>query len=54
MCGMTTAWLFIARGDTASALAANAGSVPLWTASVLNFIAAGAYSIVMLRRRRRL
>jgi hypothetical protein len=53
MCGMTTAWIFIARGDTASALEANAGSVPLWTASVVNFLVAVAYSITMLRRRHR-
>jgi hypothetical protein len=52
LCGMTTAWVHIASGDRASAVQANAASVPLWTASVLNFGVAVAYSIVMLRRRR--
>lgn len=52
LCGMTTAWSFIGRGDFSSAVQANAGSVPLWTGSVLNFVVAVAYSITMLRRRR--
>jgi hypothetical protein len=53
LCGMTTAWVAISRGDLASARQANAGSVPLWTGSVMNFIAAVAYSIKVARRRRR-
>jgi hypothetical protein len=52
LCGMTTAWVHIASGDVASAQRANAASVPLWTITVLNFVVAVAYSMVMLRRRR--
>jgi hypothetical protein len=52
LCGMTTAWVHIAQGDLASAQHSNAGSIPLWTVAVLNFVVAVAYSIMMLRRRR--
>jgi hypothetical protein len=53
LCGMTTAYVFIARGDLAAAYDSNGGSIALWSASVLNFIAATAYSLMALVRRRR-
>ena len=53
-CGMTTAWVAISAADFASATQANAASVPLWSGSLLNFVGAVAYSIMMLRKRRRL
>lgn len=53
LCGMTTAYVLIARGDFAAAQESNSGSVALWSVSVLNFIAASAYSLLSLVRRRR-
>ena len=51
LCGMTTAWVLIARGDLAGAHDSNSGSIALWSASILNFIAASAYSLMAIRRR---
>lgn len=52
LCGMTTAFVLIARGDLDGAQSANGGSVALWSLSALNFAGAVAYSIVALRKRR--
>lgn len=54
LCGMTTAYIRIARADFTGAMDSNPGSVPLWTASLVNFPAAVAYSLAKLRRRHRL
>ena len=53
LCGMTTAFVSISRGDIAGAQSSNSGSVALWSFSVLNFAGATAYSIKALRKRRR-
>jgi hypothetical protein len=51
LCGMTTAYVAIGTADFAGADTANAGALPLWSASVVNFQAAVAY-LVMARRNR--
>lgn len=53
LCGMTTAYVHIGRGDFGSAQATNHAAVPLWVLSLLNFPAAAAYSIPALLRARR-
>jgi hypothetical protein len=45
LCGMTTAYLRIAEGDLAGATAANAGALPLYFGSWLNFALASAYCL---------
>jgi hypothetical protein len=53
LCGMTTAFILISRGDLSGAQASNSGSVALWCAFALNFATALAYSFMALLRRRR-
>ena len=52
LCGMTTAFVQISNGDLAGAQSSNSGSIALWSASSVNFGAAIAYSLRVLRRRR--
>jgi hypothetical protein len=52
LCGMTTAFVLIARGDIAGAQSSNSGSVALWSVSAVNFAGAAAYSTRALRKRR--
>ena len=53
LCGMTTAFVLIARGDLNGAQTANGGSLPVWCAFVLNFAVAATYSLMALVNRRR-
>ena len=52
LCGMTTAFVLIARGDLDGAQSSNSGSVALWSVSAVNFVGAAAYSTTALRKRR--
>jgi hypothetical protein len=52
LCGMTTAFVQISDGDLAGAQSSNSGSIALWSASLVNFGAAIAYSFRVLQRRR--
>jgi hypothetical protein len=44
-CGMTTAYIRIAEGDWTGAATANAGAMPLYAGSLVNFALAFAYCV---------
>ena len=46
VCGMTTAFVRIGNGDLAGALRAHSGSLAVYSAFVLNFCAAAAYTMM--------
>ena len=50
LCGMTTAYVRLAKGDFAGAIEANRYSAGLWLASIANFAAAKAYILFRLLR----
>jgi hypothetical protein len=52
LCGMTTGFILISRGEIAQAQKANAGAPVLYLAFLLNFVSALSYSIMTLLRRR--
>jgi hypothetical protein len=51
LCGMTTAFLAIARGDLAGARAAHPWSIALFAVFVVNGVAAVVFSVARLRSR---
>ena len=53
MCGMTTAYVAIGNTQFADARDANAGALPLWIASMVNFSGAVAYVSTALHNQRR-
>jgi hypothetical protein len=50
LCGMTTAFVNIGTGDLSAARQANGGSVYLYSALALNFVAALAYTMMRVIR----
>jgi hypothetical protein len=52
MCGMTTAYVAIGNTQFADARNSNAGALPLWGASIVNFSGAFAYVSIALHKRR--
>jgi hypothetical protein len=50
LCGMTTAFVHIGTGDLSAARQANGGSLFLYSALALNFVAALAYTMMRVIR----